>query len=307
MDSPGSHFAHLAGVYAAALTPLKDNGKLDLDSLPGLLEFLWKRGCHGALLFGTTGEGPSFGPGERRALWKEAIRAREHMPGFRLLAGTGTPALAETIDLTRTAFRLGFDGVVTLPPYYFRKASDDGLFAWFATVISRTVPEGGAFFCYHFPGTSGVGISIDVLDRLRDAFPTRFAGLKDSSGSPEFASQLSERFGKDLVVLTGNDRLFTAALQKNASGCITALATLVSPDLRRVWEAHQKGATDPQAQSRLDAARDVLDRYPPASSLLKALLHRRTEFPQWSVRLPLLPLAPEILEQADKEFGLLPE
>ena len=88
---------YLAGVYAAAVTPLRDS-TLDLDSVPSLLNFLASRGCHGAVLFGTTGEGPSFSPAERKALMRCAREARTALPGFRLIAGTGTPSLSETID-----------------------------------------------------------------------------------------------------------------------------------------------------------------------------------------------------------------
>ncbi|MCU0488678.1 MAG: dihydrodipicolinate synthase family protein, partial [Anaerolineales bacterium] len=155
------------GVFAAALTPLQSDDSIDLDAIPALLSFLAGRGCHGALLFGTTGEGPSFSPSERLAVFQVAVQWRRTDPTFRLLAGVGTPSLDETIQLTRAAFELGLDGVVCLPPYYFRKVSDEGLFTWFSRVIQRAVPSGGAFFGYHFPGVSGVPLSIDLLARLK--------------------------------------------------------------------------------------------------------------------------------------------
>src|SRR5512134_1132727 len=96
----------LAGVYAAAVTPLRGqpDPSLDLDSVPVLFEFLAARGCHGLVLFGTTGEGPSFSPAERERLMRLACEVRLSHPGLRLLAGTGTPSLAETIELTKLAF-----------------------------------------------------------------------------------------------------------------------------------------------------------------------------------------------------------
>ena len=127
----------LSGVYAAALTPLKSDSTPDSDHLPAFLAFLADRGCHGALIFGTTGEGPSFSPKERRVVFKAALKVRETYPDFRLLAGTGTPSLGETITLTKKAFDLGYDGVVVLPPYYFRTASDEGLYNWFEQVIRQ--------------------------------------------------------------------------------------------------------------------------------------------------------------------------
>ena len=95
----------LAGVYAAAVTPLRaaslnrnrSDSTLDLESVPILLNFLATRGCHGVVLFGTTGEGPSFSPSEREALMRAAIAYRDQLPSFRLIAGIGTPSLSETI------------------------------------------------------------------------------------------------------------------------------------------------------------------------------------------------------------------
>src|SRR5512143_3179954 len=101
--------ADLAGVYAAAVTPLKADFSPDVDAIPPFLSFLAGRGCHGALILGTTGEGPSFSPAERETIWRAAVKVRQQHPEFRLLAGTGTPSLTETIDLTRMAFDIVFD------------------------------------------------------------------------------------------------------------------------------------------------------------------------------------------------------
>src|SRR5512139_1770697 len=130
----------LAGVYAAAVTPLKPDSSLDLDSVPALLTFLAERGCHGVVLFGTTGEGPSFSPGEREILMRSACEFRKSMPGLRLIAGTGTPSLSETIELTKLAFDLGFEAALAVPPYYFRSATYEGLFNWFSELIRKAVP-----------------------------------------------------------------------------------------------------------------------------------------------------------------------
>src|SRR3990172_5540535 len=116
-----SAFQHLSGVYAAALTPLQEDFSPDLEGIPILLDFLAQRGGHGALLLGTTGEGPSCAFSERLAIFHAALDIRKKFPNFRLLAGTGTPSLEETKNLTRAAFEAGMDGVVVLPPYYFRK------------------------------------------------------------------------------------------------------------------------------------------------------------------------------------------
>jgi 4-hydroxy-tetrahydrodipicolinate synthase len=293
----------LAGVYAAAVTPLlpasqtgKDGSTLDLESVPALLKFFASRGCHGALFFGTTGEGPSFSPTERETLLRSVRAYRNIVPGFRLLAGTGTPSLSETIDLTKLAFDLGYDGVVVLPPYYFRKATDDGLFNWFSELINKAVPRDRHLLGYHFPNVAGIGFSIELLARLKDAFPTQFAGIKDSSHDPGLASALGQKFGSDLAVFTGTDSYVQLAMQNQAAGCITAPANLISPDLREVWDAMNEGRDASEAQTRVTKQRHILEKYPPFPPTLKALMHRMHGFPEWSVKPPLEEL-PEGLAQ----------
>ena len=288
----------LAGVYAAAVTPLKDGSVLNLETVPALLHFLASRGCHGALLFGTTGEGPSFSPKEREILMRSARVYRQQLPGFKLLAGTGTPSLSESIDLTKLAFDLGYDGVVVLPPYYFRKATDEGLFNWFSELIKKAVPSKGHLLGYHIPATSGVGFSLDLLARLKDVFPTQFAGIKDSSHDEAFATSLGQRFGKDLLVLNGTDSYFHHALKNHAQGAITAAANLISEDLREIWDLFQAGKDPSEAQTRATEKRHILEKYMPFPPILKSLLHKLHGFPKWTVRPPLEDVSPEVEDQA---------
>ena len=172
------------------------------------------------------------------------------------------------------------------------------MFTWFSQVIQRAVPANGALLGYHIPSLTGVPLSLDLLARLKDAHPDQFAGIKDSSVDADHARALGKRFGSDLQVFSGTDSLFSLALEQGASGCITAMANLRSPDLRKVWDAFQAGGAEPAAQRRLDAAREVMGRYPPNPPLYKALLARLHPFAHWAVRPPLLPMDAGRAEQA---------
>ena len=292
----------LAGVYAAAVTPLKNDSSLDLESVPALLNFLASRGCHGVLFFGTTGEGPSFSPSEREMLLHSVSKHRDTVPGLRLLAGTGTPSLSETIDLTKLAFDLGYDGVVVLPPYYFRKATDEGLFNWFSEVIKKAVPSDKFLLGYHFPNVAGIGFSVELLERLKDAFPVQFAGIKDSSHDPALASELGKKFGTELAVFNGTDSYMQLAMQNKAAGCITAPANLISPDLREVWDLTNEGKDASEAQTRVTKQRHILEKYPPFPPTLKALLHKMHGLPKWTVKPPLEELSDELAKIAETEL-----
>lgn len=295
----------LAGIYTASLTPLKADFAPDPGPVARYLDFLAARGNHGALMLGTTGEGPSFSPAERMTIFRAAAEIRQQRPDFRLLAGTGTPSLEETVDLNKAAFEAGFEAVVTLPPFYIRNAKEEGLFTWFDQVIRRSVPEGKYLLGYHIPGVAGIGFSLDLLARLKDAHPQKFAGLKDSSHDKDFLQALGQRFGSDLLVLNGTDSYLSRAMDAHAGGAITAPANLISPGLRAVWDAYQNGTDPSPAQARVTKARETLEKYMPFPPMLKALAARLHGFPRWPVRPPLVEFDEETVEQAVKELAAI--
>ncbi|MBX3037508.1 MAG: dihydrodipicolinate synthase family protein [Anaerolineales bacterium] len=293
----------LAGIYAAAVTPIKPNAStIDFESVAKFLHFLNSRGCHGALLFGTTGEGPSFSPKEREAYLRAVRVIRQQIRGFKLLAGTGTPSLSETIELTKLAFELNYDGVVVLPPYYFRKVSDDGLFKWFSEVIDNAVPQNKYLLGYHIPPMTGIGFSLELLEKLKDKYPTQFAGIKDSSHDEAFAVAVGQKFGKDLLVLNGTDTYLHHALKNNAQGAITAPANLISDNLRKVWDLFQEGKDPTEIQNKVNHQRHFLEKYSPIAPVLKGLLNKIHGLPQWSVRSPLEDASQNVVEEAAQEF-----
>ena len=293
----------LAGIYAASVTPLKkDASSLDLDSVSAFLGFLNSRGCHGALLFGTTGEGPSFSSKERETYLHAVQSIRKELSGFKILVGTGTPSLSETIELTKLAFDLGCDGVVVLPPYYFRKVTDDGLFNWFSEVIDNAVPKNKYLLGYHIPPMTGIGFSLELLERLKDKYPLQFAGIKDSSHDEAFATVVGQKFGEDLLVLNGTDTYLQHALKNSAQGAITAPANLISDNLRKVWDLMQEDKDPTEIQNKVNEQRHFLEKFAPISPILKGLLHKIHGLPSWSVRLPLESADEKTIEQAAEEF-----
>lgn len=292
----------LAGVYAAAVTPLKHDSTLDLESVPAFLHFLASRGCHGTLLFGTTGEGPSFSSKEREAYLRAIQNIRKDLNDFKILAGTGTPSLSETIELTKLAFELGCDAVVVLPPYYYRKVDNEGLFNWFSELIKKAVPTNKYLLGYHIPPMTGIGFSLELLERLKEKYSAQFAGIKDSSHDESFATAVGQRFGKELLVLNGTDLYFHHALKNNAQGAITAPANLISDNLRKIWDLFQEGKDPTEIQNKVTEQRHFLEKYSPIAPILKGLLHKIHNLPQWSVRSPLEDASSTVIEEAAEEF-----
>jgi dihydrodipicolinate synthase/N-acetylneuraminate lyase len=91
-------------------------------------------------------------------------------------------------------------------------------------------------------------------------------------------------------------------MQNKAAGCITAPTNIISPDLREIWDLMNEGKDSTEVQARVKKQRDILEKYPPFPSTLKALLHRLYGLPRWSVRPPLEPISKEMEEQVVQEF-----
>lgn len=280
------HSHPLAGVFAATVTPLTAQHQPDVPALPALLDHLAQRGCHGALLFGTTGEGPSFSIAERLEFVREAVRYRNTTrPDFKILVGTGFPNLDDTIRMTRHAFELGADAVLTLPPYYFKGVSPEGLATFFETVAHTAVPEDGLMLAYHIPQVSGVGVPDESIARLRERGVKQIVGMKDSQDDLNHTLTTTRAF-PGFAVFAGSDSILTEALAGGAAGCITALANVTSPLNRAVWEAHQRGQAAPEAQAKLTRARHIAKGLN-GPAAMKAALTDLFGFPQWDVRPPL--------------------
>lgn len=296
----------LPGVYAAAVTPLTPQLQPDLEAVPALLDFLAERGCHGALLLGTTGEGPSFAVEERTAIIRAAVRHRDAArPDLRLLAGTGCADLTDTVALTRAAFDLGVDAVLTLPPFYFKGVSPAGLTAYFEQVIEAAVPAEGRLLVYHIPQVSGVAIPAETLTPLRARFPRQLWGMKDSQDQLPHTQAVLRDF-PGFGVFAGSDSIMSESLAGGGVGAITALANITSPLNRQVWDAHQQGTTAPEAQARLNRARKIVAGLS-GPAVQKFALAELFGFPHWPVRPPLEDIAPEVKERLRTELRELLE
>ncbi len=279
----------MRGVYAAAVTPLTADLRPDLAALPALLDFLAGRGCHGVLLLGTTGEGTSFSVAEHIEVLREGLRYRATArPAFRVLAGTGAASLTDASAVTSAAFDLGADAVVVLPPFYYKNVGVAGLVAYFDALIRAAVPADGRLLGYHIPQMSGVALPAATLTALRARYPHQFYGLKDSQDDlAHTLGLLGELPG--FGVYAGSDSLMADTLAAGGHGTITALANVTAPLNRAVWDAHQAGTRNAEAQSKLVKARQVVKGLS-GPAVMKAALADLFGRPLWGVRPPLEPL-----------------
>ena len=132
------------GIYAAAVSPFNADGSLNAQKLLSYCQHLMSPagGCDGVAPTGTTGEGTSISMPDRLAL--PGVFAEAGIETDRVIFGTGAPAAGDCVALTRAAVEAGYINVLVLPPYYYKNASDDGLFAYYANLVEKDWQRGFA-------------------------------------------------------------------------------------------------------------------------------------------------------------------
>jgi 4-hydroxy-tetrahydrodipicolinate synthase len=295
----------ITGVYCAAVTPVAADLSPNLEAFARHCRWLVDEGCDGVAILGTTGEANSFALAERRRILEAAAGS---IPADRLLPGTSTSNIPEAIELTRHAVETGVRGVVMLPPYYYKGAHDDGLFEFYARVIEGVGDPRLRVLLYHIPQVSAVPISLELIARLREAFPEVVVGIKDSAGAYDNMQAIIDRF-PGFAVLVGADPLLGRLMRAGGAGAITSTSNLVARDLATVyaWARDPSHAAEVErAEARINACRTLANTYVQIPTV-KAMLAIRTGDDGWSrLRPPLVPLAAAEVAEVRAKLATLP-
>jgi 4-hydroxy-tetrahydrodipicolinate synthase len=296
----------ITGVYCAAATPVDPDLAVDLGLFTDHCRHLLENGCDGVALLGTTGEANSFGISERRAIL-EGVVAGGIAPE-RLMPGTGCCAIPDTVELTRHALSLGITRVVMLPPFYYKGPSEEGLFAAYSEVIERVADARLRIVLYHIPQMSGVPITLGLMRRLVERYPSTVVGVKDSAGDLANMKAIVDAL-PGFSVLAGADPLMLPLLQHGGAGCITATSNLIADSLATVFrhfrDPAQAGAVE-AAQARINQWRTLSNAYGAQIATIKAMIAARSGAPGWlGVRPPLTPLPEAQLTELSAQLAPL--
>ncbi|MDB4491661.1 dihydrodipicolinate synthase family protein [bacterium] len=235
---------YIKGLVAATFTPLTDDGLLDLDRVPELVDHLVTSGVSGIYINGTTGEGVSFTVDERCA----AAEAYVSASGGRLktLVQVGHECLPEAIRLATHAASLKVNAISATPPCYFKPTSLDLLLDYLEPLAAAAseVP----FYYYHIPAMTAV--SFDPLDFLKEAsrrVPT-LGGIKYSDTDLAALRACLEHEDGAWDVLYGCDEALLGALATGCEGAVGSTYNFAAPIYLRMWEAFERGDLDAARQ-----------------------------------------------------------
>jgi|TARA_B100001540_G_scaffold312549_1_gene333867 4-hydroxy-tetrahydrodipicolinate synthase len=291
----------IKGLISPILSPFNEDLSFNQSLYNELAEDLLANGCAGLAPFGTTGEALSIGNEER-------IRALQGLidsgidPSI-MIPGTGLCNITDTIKMSKHALDLGCHGIMTLPPFYFKGMSDEGLFNYFEKLIEGINHQSLKIYLYHIPQVSGVGLSIELVKKLKKTFPNIVVGIKDSSGEWKNTKAL---LGIDeLIVYPGAELPVIDAIKLGAPGCISATANLNSSDIAKVINlCHDNEWNNAEElHKKVKSVRMLFQDYAPIPAQ-KRLLAMKTGNDIWSiVRPPLLSMSKEKGQELAKELN----
>ncbi|WP_298958125.1 4-hydroxy-tetrahydrodipicolinate synthase [uncultured Roseibium sp.] len=282
------------GSIPALVTPFK-NGKVDYETLEGLVEWHVEEGSHGIVAVGTTGESPTVSKLEHKEILKRVVEfAAGRLP---VIAGTGSNATAQSLDMLQHAESVGADAALIVTPYY-NKPNQAGLLSHYQVLHDNSnLP----IILYNIPGRCVIDILPETMAQMA-SWP-RIIGVKDATGSMERVSQQRAKCGTDFIQLSAEDAAVLGFNAHGGSGCISVTAN-VAPRLCAEFQEASLAEDLGRAralQDRLLPLHSAVFLEPPAACVKYALsrLGRCSD----EVRLPLTPVTDETKQALNQAMG----
>ncbi len=276
MTAPAASF----GLSVAMATPFLPDGRIDYGRLVAHARRCLENGCSSITAFGTTGEGASIGPAGREQVL--GALAAAGIDGPLVVGGISASSMPHAVAQARSALDFGCKALLLPPPFYFKGVCDEGLFAWFAAVFEALGGAARDVLLYNIPSVTQLALSVELVGRLRTAFPEVVMGVKDSSGDEAYTRELLTAHG-DLTILIGDERFLAEAVRGGGQGAISGLAN-VCPEVLRPLA--QKGQDD----RRINRLVEALVAYPVIPAVKTLIAHRTGERGWLAMRPPLVPL-----------------
>ena len=215
----------IKGIYAASMSVFNSDLSLNIEKTVIHAEKIIDQGCHGAAIFGSTGQAQLISVGEKISLLNQLSKSKYKN---KYLIGTGLNSLNETINLMSVASSLNFNDFLIMPPAYY-KYGDKEVIEFYTRVVEAT-PD-SRIILYNFEKLCGYKFSIECIEELVKKFPKQIVGVKDSSYN------LYEHLKIDnFSVLPGSESKLLKGLELGSAGVITATCNVTASLSRKVYD-----------------------------------------------------------------------
>lgn len=259
--------------YVAAVTPCDSKLKFDEGIYKEMMPYFKDKGADGVVVLGTTGEYPSFTIAERKRIAETALK---HRSGLSIIVQCGTTNFPETIELATHAAANGADGLLCIPPFYYKNPPLEGLTKYYSLIFEAVkIPV----HLYHIPGTSAVPITHELLHNL-EHYPN-LAGIKDSTGDAAGYEKFVKAF-PNLNMMSGTENNLKLALQ-SGMGAILAGGNLFTKQTAAVYAAYRQGKDLDEPLAKLRQASQLMrpagvNSYGPMKYALSLLMGTRQTY-----------------------------
>ena len=237
------------GIYAASMSVLNDDLTLDIKKTIEHAEMLIEQGCHGAVIFGSTGQSQLISVSEKINLLN-SLATNKYKEKY--ILGTGLNSLGETINLMRVANSLTFKNFLIMPPAYY-KYGDKEVIKFYSKIIEAV--SNCQIILYNFEKLSGYKFSASCVEELVNKYPQNIIGLKDSSYNLFETLKI-----KNFSIFPGSESKLLKGLELGCDGIITATTNITGTLAREVYDGFQNNS-DVSSNKKLCDVRECFEKY----------------------------------------------
>jgi len=216
------------GLMPAIITPMNQDGEIDLEGLKENIEFYIEAGCTGIVANGSTGEAVNLSREERIAVIKKVVEIAKGK--VKVIAGTGAPTTNVTLQYTRDAMDAGADAVLVITPFN-AIPNQEGLYLHYKAVAEVGIPV----IMYNLPQHTSVEIDLETMGRLVKL--DNIVGLKESSGNLGYFGEAIRRFSGDITPISGCDDLILQTLSMGTPALILAFGNIAPKMIIEIFNA----------------------------------------------------------------------
>ena len=215
----------IKGIYAASMSIFNEDLTLNIKKTIEHAEMVIDQGCHGAAIFGSTGQAQLIPIAEKINLFNQLASSKYRE---KFIIGTGLNSLGDTINLMRVATSLKFRRFLVMPPAFYKYGDEEAI--KFYTKIVKAIPE-SEIILYNFEKLSGYKFSVECIKKLVKLFPKQIIGVKDSSYNI-FENLKIDNFS----IMPGSELKLLQGLELGCSGIITATCNITAQLSRKVYD-----------------------------------------------------------------------
>lgn len=288
------------GLGVALVTPFRQDGQIDFDTLTRIVENLIAGGTDFLCVLGTTAETPTLNSQERLQVVKHVIK----LVGGRIpiMVGCSSNCTATAVEQIKQFEIDGVDGILSAVPFY-NKPSQEGVYRHFAEIAKASKKP---IILYNVPGRTGINMTADTTLRIAREFKN-VIGVKEASGKMDQITEIIKKAPESFKVIVGDDSLAMEAIKNGSVGVISVIGNAIPKRFGKLVHLSMEG--------KFQEADEIQKQLAPLYGLLfkegnpcgvKALMASQGQLEN-VMRLPLVPVSAELNKEIVNGFAAVKE